>query len=379
LADGRGADAGADAAPEGRVEQDHVDGGVENVRRELLEVDDDRVRRQRDRNLLAHAPHPVQTPGRVLEVVVPQVLDRAPEAHRLLDREHRVRVEANAVLGEGLRERSEALELVIGRKDAALQLVRAEAEAAAELGGVLDELGLRAHLALARLRVRVAEEEVARERYLLAEFAPEQLVDGYTEPLAEQVEAGELDRRVHLHAVVVEAGGRVADLEPERGQVCRVVADQVALQPLDQETGALAAAPELAQPDQTVVGLDLDDRAHEPAPVRAVRVPERRFQWDRHRRRAQILDLRLHELRASLAASGKATPIRARRPPSIRTSPPVIAAARSLARKATSSATSSALMILPSGCSRPQSATTSSTPRSPLKRSAAHPSIGVST
>ena len=50
--------------------------------------------------------------------------------------------------------------------------------AAAELGGVLDELGLRAHLALARLGVRVAEEEVARERHLLAEFAPEQLVDG---------------------------------------------------------------------------------------------------------------------------------------------------------------------------------------------------------
>ena len=111
---------------------------------------------------------------------------------------------------------------------------------------MLDELGLRAHLALASLGIRVAEEEVARERHLFAEFAPEQLVDGYAEPLAEQVETRELDRRVHLHAVVVEAGGRVADLEPERGQVCRVVADQVALQPFDQETGALAAAAELA-------------------------------------------------------------------------------------------------------------------------------------
>ena len=47
LAHARRLDARADAAPERRVEQDHVDRGVEHVRRELLEVDDDCVRGER--------------------------------------------------------------------------------------------------------------------------------------------------------------------------------------------------------------------------------------------------------------------------------------------------------------------------------------------
>src|SRR4030095_302941 len=42
--------------------------------------------------------------------------------------------------------------------------------------------------------------------------------------------------------------------------------------------GVFAPAAHLAQPHVTVVGLDLDERADEPAPVRAVAVQQRRVE-----------------------------------------------------------------------------------------------------
>ena len=80
-------DAGPDAAPEGGVEQDDVDRRIEHVGGELLEIDDHRVGGERHADLLAHAAHAVQAPGRVLEVVVAQILDGPAEADRLLDGE----------------------------------------------------------------------------------------------------------------------------------------------------------------------------------------------------------------------------------------------------------------------------------------------------
>ena len=91
---------GADAAPERRVEQDHVDRGIEHVRGELLEVHDDGVGRERHAHLLAHAAHAVQAVHRILEVVVAQILDRLPEADGLLGRPDAVAVEADRVAGE---------------------------------------------------------------------------------------------------------------------------------------------------------------------------------------------------------------------------------------------------------------------------------------
>ena len=162
---------------------------------------------------LAHAPHPVHAPGRVLEVLVVEVLDAVREARRVVQRVRRVRVVAQAVLGEGLGQRAVAGQLVVRRVDAALELVRREAVRALELARVLDQLLGRAHLGHAV--VGVAEEQVAGERHVVAQPAAEQVVDRHAEALADQVQARELDRRVDLDPVVVERRGRVADLRPQ--------------------------------------------------------------------------------------------------------------------------------------------------------------------
>ena len=146
-----------------------------------------------------------------------------------------------------------------------------------------DELLGRAHLAALRLRVVVAEEQVARELDRVAQLAAEQRVHRHAELLADDVEARELDRRVQLRAVVVEARGRVADREAQRLEPEDVVAAQVVGERGERARRVLAAAAHLAQADVAVGGLDLDDRAHEAAPVRAVAVQDRRL--ERHRDR----------------------------------------------------------------------------------------------
>ena len=132
----------------------------------------------------------------------------------------------------------------------------------------------------------VAEEEVARELDRVAQLAAEQRVHGHAELLADDVEARELDRRVQLRAVVVEARGRVADREAHRLEAEDVVAAQIAGERGERARGVLAAAAHLAQADVAVGGLDLDDRAHEAAPVRAVAVQDRRLERHGDRRGA---------------------------------------------------------------------------------------------
>ena len=100
LADAGRLHARADAAPERRVEQDDVDRAIQHVGRELLEVDDDGVGRERDAELLARAPHARQAEDGIFEVVVVQILDRAAEADRLLGRPDRVGIEADAIAGQ---------------------------------------------------------------------------------------------------------------------------------------------------------------------------------------------------------------------------------------------------------------------------------------
>ena len=70
-----------------------------------------------------------------------------------------------------------------------------------------------------------------------------------------------------------------------------VVADEIRLHRAEHRLGRLAAAAHLAQPDEPVVGLHLDDRADEPAPVAAVGVAQRRFERHRHRGGADVDDL----------------------------------------------------------------------------------------
>ena len=55
--------------------------------------------------------------------------------------------------------------------------------------------------------------------------------------------------------------------------------------------GGFPAAAHFAQPDQAVVGLHFDDRAHKAAPMAAIGVAQGRFQRDGDRGRPDIPDL----------------------------------------------------------------------------------------
>jgi hypothetical protein len=127
LADARRADARADASPEGRVEQDHVRGGGQRDGRELLEVDHDRIGGQRHAHLLPYPSHPRHAEDGVFQVVVAEALDLLAEPDGCLGRPDAVGVEAEAVAVERGRELAVALQFILRREDAPLQLVRGEA------------------------------------------------------------------------------------------------------------------------------------------------------------------------------------------------------------------------------------------------------------
>ncbi len=195
-----------------------------DVGRELLEVDDHRVGRDRQRHELLQPLQLRHSPDRVLEIVVAEIEDAAAERDGVRERQRGIRVVAEALARQRRRQRAIARELVRGRIDAALQLVRREAVRRLQRRGLGDELLRRAHFALAGHGIGVPEEEVARELDGIAELAAEERMHGYAELLAHDVEARELDRGVELRAIVVEARRRIADLEAHRLEREHVVA-----------------------------------------------------------------------------------------------------------------------------------------------------------
>ena len=221
---------------------------------------------------------PLQAVHGVLEVVVAEVLDVLAEPDGLLGGPDAVRVEAEAIAREGRGERAVALELVLRREDSALELVARESVARLEGSRLRHQLLGGAHLAPAGARVRVAEEEVGGERHALAQPATEDLADRHAPALAEDVQAGELEGGEELRAVVVEGRRRVRDQEAHLLEARGIAADEVSLEALERGRGGLAAAAHLAEADETVVGLDLDDGADEAAPVAAVPVAQRRLE-----------------------------------------------------------------------------------------------------
>src|SRR5271166_3091545 len=114
-----------DAAPEGGVQQYHVNGGIQIVGGELFKIDDHGISRQRDSDHLARAAHAVEAEHRVLEVVVAEVLNRLSEANRLFFRPDRIGVEAERISGQRVSQRAVDGQLVVGTEDAAFELVGA--------------------------------------------------------------------------------------------------------------------------------------------------------------------------------------------------------------------------------------------------------------
>src|SRR6266511_4872197 len=123
-----------------------------------------------------------------------------------------------------------------------------------------DELLYGPHLARAVYRVRVAEEQVRRERHVVAQAAPEDLGYGHAPGLTQHVETGELDGGEQLRPLVVQRRGRIGDEVAQLFDPSRVAPDEVRFQGLDRGGGALATASQLAQAQEAGVGLDLDDR-----------------------------------------------------------------------------------------------------------------------
>ena len=216
---------GANASPERGVEQDHVDRALQHVRGELFEVDDHGVGGERDAQPLARVTHAGEAEHRVLEVVVVEIFDRAAETDGLFGRPDRVGIEAEGIPGKRGGERAIALEIVAGREDTPFQLVRTKPVLLLQCLCLRDDLLGRAHGALA-VCVGVAKEQVGRKRHAIANAPAENLADRHAPRLAEEIETGELERRDHLGAVVVEGGGRVREQEAHVFEPRRIAPDE---------------------------------------------------------------------------------------------------------------------------------------------------------
>src|SRR5581483_10117221 len=127
LADRRRLDAGTNAAPEGCIEQDDVDSGVQHVGGKLFEVDYDGVGRQGNAYHFARPAHAVQSKDRILEVVVTDILDRLPEADGLLGGPDGIRVEPERAAWQRGRHGAISLQFVILREDAGFEFEGREA------------------------------------------------------------------------------------------------------------------------------------------------------------------------------------------------------------------------------------------------------------
>src|SRR5918993_478667 len=210
------------------------------------------------------------------------------EADALLDAEGGVGIEPQGIFGERAGEGPVAPEFVFWRIDATLELVRGEAVLLLEPPGMLHQLVGAPDLRLPRLGIRVPEEEVAREGHPVPELAADQRVNRDSELLPHKIQAPKLYGGMKLGAVVVEAGCRVHDLEPERLELEGVMADEVGLETFEGLLRALPSSPHLAKTDEAIVGLHLDYSAHEASPVGPAGMLERRLQWDRYGGRSYV-------------------------------------------------------------------------------------------
>src|SRR6266540_3672628 len=89
-----------DAAPEGRVQKNHINGSIQRIGRKLLKVDDHRVRSQRHPNFLAHATHSIHAENRIFQIVVAEILDSLAKPDGRFGGPDAVWIEAKAIAVE---------------------------------------------------------------------------------------------------------------------------------------------------------------------------------------------------------------------------------------------------------------------------------------
>src|SRR5215510_11578807 len=107
----------ANATPERRVQQHHIDGRVENVSRQLFEIDYDGVRRERHANLFTHTPHSIQTIHGIFKIIIANVFNLLTKPDRSLRGPEGVRIKAKAIAIEYSGKCTIAFELIFRRKN----------------------------------------------------------------------------------------------------------------------------------------------------------------------------------------------------------------------------------------------------------------------
>src|SRR6185503_2691871 len=120
LANARCLHALPDAAPESRVKQNHVDCRVQYVSGQLLEVDNDSIRRERHSHLLSHAAHPGHSKDRILQIIIVNALDLMAEPDRCFGRPYAIRIEAESIAVECQCQSAITCQLILRRKNSAL-------------------------------------------------------------------------------------------------------------------------------------------------------------------------------------------------------------------------------------------------------------------
>src|ERR1039457_6120445 len=293
LADGGGFHAGAYAAPECGVEQNHVDRGIEDIGGELFEVDHHGIGGQRHAHLFAGAAHAGEAVDRIFQVIVAQALNGLAETDGLFGGPDGIGVEAVGVARQFTGESAIGFEFVILGKHAGLHLVTGEAKAAFQGASIFQHLVDGADLALSGGGVGVTEEAVGGKRDAVAQASAEDLGDRHAPGLSENVEAGEFQRGQNLRAIVVKGRGGIGDEEAHLLEAGGVVPHQIRFHGAERRLGRFAAATHFAQPDDAVIGLHFDDGADEPSPVAAIGVAQRGLERHRDRGGADIPDLHI--------------------------------------------------------------------------------------
>src|SRR5690242_15721004 len=118
--------ASAYAAPECRVKQHDVNRSVQNIRRELLEVDDNGIRRERHSHLLTYSSHAVHAKHRIFEIIVANVFNLLPKPDRRFRGPYAIWIKTKMIARQRCGQSTITFQFIFRRKNSALQFVGSE-------------------------------------------------------------------------------------------------------------------------------------------------------------------------------------------------------------------------------------------------------------